>query len=113
MAGAGWAPVTWNGAAQYAIGQDRHLVLRYGLQPEQPGFAVNPDGPLRRLGPRPTGPFFVLDFDAFWQPATIPTWGTGDLLGTYDQLRKPVRALFDEIITDRLVNEVFNSKEDA
>lgn len=65
-------PVNWMGAAQYEIGQERFVVLRYGPQPAQPGFAVNPDGPLRR--PKPEGPFFLLDFDSFWQPAEIPRW---------------------------------------
>ncbi len=64
MVGAGWSPVNWTGAAQYRLGEDRHVVLRYGPQAAQPGFVVNPDRPLRRPGPRPEGPFFLLDFDA-------------------------------------------------
>jgi uncharacterized protein (TIGR04255 family) len=105
-----WVPLNWTGAAQYQIGEERYLVLRYGPQPGTPGFAVNPDGPLRRPEPRPTGSFFLLDFDAFWQPSAIPEWNGPELIATCDQLRKPVRVLFDEIITDRLVTEVFDKK---
>ena len=112
MTASGWLPETWNGLAQYKVGQDRHMVVRYGLQPAQPGFFVNPVGPLRRPGPSRTGAFFLLDFDAFWEPATIPIWNTTDILETYDQLRQPVRALFDTVITDRLVEDVFNREEE-
>lgn len=112
MTSSGWPAVTWNGLAQYKIGRDRQMVVRYGPQPAQPGFVVNPLGPLRRPGPMPTGPFFMLDFDAFWEPATIPTWNTSDILETYDQLRQPVRALFDTVITDRLVKNVFNQEDE-
>ena len=105
-------PVAWSGAVQYSIGQDRFLVLRYGPQPAQPGFFVHPDRPLRRVGPRPVGAFFLLDFDASWEPRTVPAWETGDLFATYDQLRRPVRLLFDSVIPERLVDEVFNREED-
>ena len=111
MSGTGWVPLNWTGTAQYQGEQERYLVLRYGPQPPQPGFAVNPDGPLRRLGPRPAGSFFLLDFDAFWQPSAIPEWDSDVVLETCDQLRKPVRVLFDQVITDRLVAEVFDKKE--
>lgn len=110
MAASGWEPMTWTGAAQYRIGEDRQLILRYGPQPSQPGFFVNPDGPLRRPGPRPQGPFFLLDFDASWQPQVVPRWDTHIVLETCEQLRRPVRNLFDQILTPRLVDEVFNSE---
>lgn len=107
MADSGWSPLNWTGGAQYRIGENRNLVLRFGPQPAQPGFVVNPDGPLRRPGSRPEGPFFLLDFDASWQPPAVPTWDSDSLLETCDQLRHPVRALFDQIVTTRLVEEVF------
>jgi len=112
MMRAGHPPVNWTGAAQYEIGHERTLVLRYGPQPAQPGFAVNPDGPLRRIGPRRVGPFFLLDFDSFWQPSDIPRWEADSLLAACDELRRPVRSLFNEIITERLEAEVFNQPED-
>ncbi|MHB8290839.1 MAG: TIGR04255 family protein [Acidimicrobiales bacterium] len=107
MVDSGWPPVNWTGGAQYRIGEDRNLVLRFGPQPAQPGFVVNPDGPLRRPGPRPEGPFFLLDFDASWQPPGVPRWDSDILLETCDQLRHPVRALFDQLVTTRLVEQVF------
>lgn len=107
---AGWVALNWTGAAQYQIGAERYLVLRYGPQHANPGFAVNPDGPLRRPGPRPIGSFFLLDFDAFWQPSAIPEWDDAQVIATCDQLSKPVRILFNEIITDRLVTEIFGKK---
>jgi|GEM_PF-1243355 uncharacterized protein (TIGR04255 family) len=107
MTEVGWPPVAWNNTAQYRTGDDRSLVVRYGPQSAQPGFVVNPDGPLLRPGPRPAGPFFLLDFDASWQPMSVPRWDTELLLETYDELRRPVRKLFDEIVTERLEAEVF------
>lgn len=112
MAATNASPVAWNGAAQYSVGQDRSLVMRYGPQPAQPGFVVHPDRPLRRVGVRPSGPFFLLDFDASWEPQTVPAWDTASLLTTYDQLRRPVRLLFDSVIPEGLVDEVFNKEED-
>lgn len=107
----GWPPSAWQGFAQYILGDDRHLTLRYGPQAAQPGFVVQPDGPLRRPGQRPEGPFFMLDFDASWQPAVVPRWDSDMLLETCDQLRQPVRALFDRIVTERLVEDVFKKAE--
>lgn len=112
MAESGWPAVNWTGAVQYKIGEDRQLVLRYGPQAAQPGFVVNPDGPLRRPGPRPKGPFFLLDFDASWQPSVVPKWNSDILVETFDQLRHPVRTLFDYLVTAQLVEEVFKKKGD-
>lgn len=108
MSAAGDRLLNWNGASLYGIGEDRSLVLRYGPQPAQPGFSVNPDGPLRRLGPRPQGAYFLMDFDSFWQPSRIPIWANDEVTQAADELRRPVRALFDELITERLVSEVFS-----
>ena len=35
------------------------------------------------------------------------------LLEACDQLRRPIRALFDQIITDHLVTEVFNNDREG
>ena len=107
MVDSGWLPTNWTGAAQYKIGEEHHLVLRYGPQAAHPGFIVNPDGPLRRPRPRPKGAFFLLDFDASWQPAVVPRWDSETILETCDQLRHSVRELFDGVLTERLVEEVF------
>jgi hypothetical protein len=55
---------------------------------------------------------FLLDFDASWDPQTVPEWDTDDLLRTYDLLRRPVRLLFDSIVPRHLVDDVFNKQED-
>lgn len=107
MIGNGWVPVGWTGVSQYRIGEDRNLMLRFGPQAAQPGFVVNPDGPLRRPGTRPEGPFFLLDFDASWQPSSVPRWESDGLLETCDRLRRPIRALFDQLVTERLIEEIF------
>ena len=107
MVAADWPALAWGGAVQYTIGRDRSLVLNYGPKPAVPGWAVPPDGALRRSGPRPAGPFFLLDFDASWQPAAVPRWDGESLLETCDELRHPVRTLFDLIVTADLVENIF------
>jgi uncharacterized protein (TIGR04255 family) len=97
------APATWTGAVQYDIGKQRHLVLRYGPA-DQPFVA--PTGPLRRLRV-PKGQIFVLDFDSYWQPEEIPAFSADSLLQSCDDLRAPVHTLFTELVSDRLVSEVF------
>ena len=108
MVKSGWPPVNWTGAAQFSVGQDMQLVARYG---PRPSYAVNPVGPLRRIDPPQDGPLFVLDFDGFWEPANIPHFEPDELLEKCDRLREPIWALFGQMITDRLVDEVFK-KED-
>jgi uncharacterized protein (TIGR04255 family) len=104
---AGWPGMSWTGAAQYSLGNGKQLVLRYG---PQHGYVVNPLGPLRRPDPPPPGPLFLLDFDSFWEPATIPHFAVDELLTTCDTLRVPTRSLFDQLITPRLVDEVFRKE---
>lgn len=97
-------PATWTSAVQYDVGQDQHLVLRYGPA-SQPVVAPS-GGPLRR--PRvPKGQIFVLDFDSYWQPDEIPAFSADALLRSCDDLRAPVRTLFTELALERLVSEVF------
>ncbi|MBL8776496.1 MAG: TIGR04255 family protein [Acidimicrobiales bacterium] len=100
----GLVAVEWTGAAQYQTGAEQRLVLRHGTSD---GPVVDPSGPLRRPLPPPTGPVFVLDFDSFWQPDLIPAFRTPDLLVACDQLRGPARSLFDQLLTDRLIDDVF------
>jgi uncharacterized protein (TIGR04255 family) len=73
---------------------------------------VDPAGPLKRLRKPEPGPVFVLDFDSFWEPDTIPAFSAPDLLVACDELRAPARTLFDQLMTPRLVDRVFR-KEDA
>jgi uncharacterized protein (TIGR04255 family) len=107
MNGAGFETSTWTGAAQYSVGTDKTLVLRYG--PQQ-GYAVDPNGAIKRPNPPPPGPMFLLDFDCFWEPRTIPLFSVEELLETCDTLRVPLHRLFDDIVTPKLVENVFRMK---
>jgi len=107
MAQAGWPAAAWTGVALYSLDENAQLVLRYG---PQTGHAVNPGGPLRRPDPPSAGPFFLLDFDSFSEPSTIPLFDVTELLQTCDALRVPIRALFDQIVTRRLIDEVFRKE---
>ena len=86
----------------------KQLVLRYG---PQYGYVVNPVGPLRRPDPTAPGPLFLLDFDSFWEPPTIPRFDVDELLGTFDELCEPTRRLFDQVTTPRLVRDVFEKQQ--
>jgi uncharacterized protein (TIGR04255 family) len=102
-------PLSWGGVAQYQVGEEKYLVVRYG--PQQSGWLVNPEGPLRRRDQHPAGPYFALDFDAYWLPSIVPVWDTGQVLSVCDELREPARELLDEITTPRLVTEVFSTQD--
>ena len=97
---------TWTGAVQYDNGPNRHLVLRYGPS-GQP--VVAPKGPLRRLRPH-AGPIFFLDFDSYWQPDDIPPFSADTLGIACDELRAPINTLFNDLVLDRLVTEVFRKE---
>lgn len=97
----------WTSAVQYETGADRRMVLRYGPA-DNP--VVTPDGPLRRANPPGSGPLFVLDFDSFWQPAGIPPFVAAVLLEACDELRSPTRRLFDQLISSRLIDEIFKKE---
>ena len=100
----GMPAITWEGATQFAVAEDKRLLLRYGTRS---GYAVAPEGPLRRLSLPAPGPLYFLDFDCFWEPGDIPEFDVDGLLDTCDSLRSPVRTLFDLLITDKLRDEVF------
>lgn len=99
-----YQPAAWDGAVRYATGPERSLVLRYGARQ---GYAVQPRGNLNRPSAPAPGPFFLLDFDSFWEPRDIPEFNTVRLLETCDDLRTPVRALFDLVVTQKLLRDVF------
>ena len=102
MNDAGFVSTGWEGAAQYRTGPDQKLVLRYG---PRAGYVVNPVGPLKRPAPPGPGPLFALDFDCFWEPPDIPEFDPEIIMDTCDQLRRPIRALFDMLVTDKLLAE--------
>ena len=107
MAEAGFPVAAWEAAVQYQTGVDQKLVLRYGTRT---GYAVSPDGPLKRPDRPSPGPFFVLDFDSFWEPPEIPEFETATIMAVCDSLRSPVRALFDQLLTDGLLREFRKEK---
>lgn len=102
MAQAGFGSAGWEGAAQYATGPNQKLVLRYG---PRTGYVVNPVGPLKRPRSPSPGPLFALDFDCFWEPPDIPEFDPETVMSTCDELRAPIRALFDMLITAKLLAE--------
>jgi len=104
MVGEEYQPAAWDGAVRYVTGPERSLVLRYGARQ---GYAVQPRGSLNRRSAPAPGPFFLLDFDSFWEPRDIPEFEPVRLLETCDDLRSPVRTLFDLVVTDKLLRDVF------
>jgi len=99
---AGFKMRAWEGILHSETGSDQSLVLRYG---PRNGYAVNPDGPLKRLSPPAPGPLFALDFDSFWLPSDIPEFEPETLMDVCDRLKDPVRTLFDALMTDELLTE--------
>lgn len=96
----GLTAASWTGAVQYSFGDDRNLVLRYGPS-ENP--VVSAAGPLLRVRAPKPWPVFVLDFDSFWEPADIPAFEATTLVAACDELRSPVRRLFDQLSTPELL----------
>lgn len=98
----GLSAAQWQGLAVFDGTAGAQLVLRYG--PGE-GYAVDPGGELRRPAPAP-GPFFLMDIDNFWVPDPVPNFDVPALLQRCDDLHKPVRALFESLITEKLRKEV-------
>lgn len=100
----GLAATTWRGLVSFDVSREQQLVLRYG---PREGYAVDPGGDLKRAAPSP-GPYFLLDIDSFWLPDGVaPQPDRAALMDRLDALHRPIRALFESLITDRLRNEVF------
>jgi uncharacterized protein (TIGR04255 family) len=106
----GMSAVAWNGIVHYQTGPNRALTLNYGLRE---GSAISPLGHVRPISAPQTGPQYTLDFDSFWQPTDIPEFDASFLLKTCDELRVPARALFDNLITERLRTEFRKESSDA
>lgn len=100
-------PLTqWHDTVIYGTQPGFAVVLRYG---PRDGFAVDPSGPLRRNIVSP-GPFFLVDIDSFWIPSDgTPEFNVLEVLGCADKLHQPVRALFEDMITDRFREEVLRN----
>lgn len=96
----------WQGMSTFGSTDGRKLVLRYG---PRTGFAVEPNGQLMRPT-SPTGPFFLLDIDSFWEIFdSIPEFEPDELMDRCDSLHGPVRKLFEGLITDKLRKEVLDA----
>jgi uncharacterized protein (TIGR04255 family) len=95
----------WQGAAVYREPQPgRSLIVRYG-----PGMgqALDPNYHLRRVTKAQPGPFFLMDIDSFWTPSgSIPEYNRDALITTYQDLYGPARSVFQDMITNRLKDDL-------
>lgn len=104
----GLEPVQWQGVTVFSRGLQRLLTLRHG---PREGYAVEPGGDLKRPAPTP-GPYFLLDIDSFWATdGPVPEFDLPFLLQMADDLHEPVRSLFENLITQRLREEVLSRSD--
>lgn len=102
------SPKGWQTVTQFAAGEQHTVVVRYG---PNDGYAVNPDQPPHRPNRAPPGPFFLFDIDSYWETdKTIPAFEPDEVTALCDRLHRPVRALFDAAVTDRLRDEVLRKE---
>ena len=91
------------GVTVFNRGDGRQIAVQYG---SREGFAVFPGGPLQRSTP-PPGPFFLLDIDSFWgATGEVPEFLVESIISTCQDLHEPVSQLFENLITERLREEV-------
>lgn len=97
-------PVHLSGITEYRLSNEHAANVRFGAQT---GRVVEPTGPLR-VTPVEEGPFFLIDIDSFWTApeAETPEFSPEAVLEICGQLRRPIRALFEAAITDKLRDEV-------
>jgi uncharacterized protein (TIGR04255 family) len=105
MAPSGLILTEWQGAAVYREAQPgKSLIIRYG-----PGIgqALDQNYHLRRITPPQQGPYFLMDIDSFWTPiGTIPEYNRDLLVTTFQDLYEPSRTVFQEMLTDRLKEDL-------
>ena len=102
-------PSGWQGVVQYETAGDSTLTVRYG---PQEGYAVDPQGAVRRKNPPAAGPYFLLDSDSFWlADDEVPLFETEWILERCNTLHAPIREFFDIATTDKLREEVFKKEE--
>jgi len=104
-------PAEFLSTSSYPLGADRHAVMRAG-RVNQPIVAAN--GPLRIPHPS-TSPLFVIDVDCSWTAVDTPplAFESGIITEVLADLHKPVRALFEHTITDKLRNNVLRKEGTA
>jgi uncharacterized protein (TIGR04255 family) len=95
----------WQGAAVYREPQPgRSLIVRYG---PGVGQALDANYHLRRVTPAQPGPYFLMDIDSFWTPSgPIPEYNRSELVAIYQDLYAPARAVFQDMLTDRLKDDL-------
>lgn len=96
-----WQGVTVLGSPQSGI------VVRHGVFD---GYAVNPVGDLQRAAP-PPGPFFLIDLDCYWTPdGETPPLDWDLVKPHFDQASCAAYELFEQLITEKLREEVFRNE---
>ncbi|MFI1842952.1 TIGR04255 family protein [Streptomyces microflavus] len=99
----GLALSSWQGATVFGDPARSGAMVRHGAFE---GYAVDPGGELNRTTP-PPGPFFLIDIDAYWNPADqTPDLKPDSTIEQLDELNATVKGLFEGLITDRLRDEV-------
>lgn len=98
-------PSMLQGTMRFEADERTNLVVRYATLS---GTGVLEPTPLRRRHNYPDGPFFVLDFDSYWQsdPERIDEFDTQRIAALLDQLHAPVGEMFQRSITDQLRKEL-------
>lgn len=86
---------------QFDVGDGRVVQVMAGTGD---GEFVSSTGPLRVEPAR--GPFFLVDVDSFSQFDSLRDFVVEETVTICDQLRDPVRKIFDAAITERLKDEV-------
>lgn len=105
-------PVEFLTTSRFAVGPDRNTVMRTGVLTTP---VVAPEGPLAIARPT-TPPFFLIDIDSAWQagPATRPLpFDASAIEDVLYSLHTPVRALFEQSITEKLRNDLLRKEENA
>jgi uncharacterized protein (TIGR04255 family) len=103
------APAEFITTCRYDLGADRQVTLRTGVL----GAAVvSADGPLAIKGPS-TPPLALIDIDSAWEAKTATTplkFDAAAIEPLLMALHAPVRALFENSITDDLRNHVLRQE---
>jgi len=103
-------PLQQQSVVQYALPTISYtLTLRYGGVNGPPVIVPGPNL-LRANTPAP-GAFFLIDTDAAWAPVegqAVPELESNFVIDTIDRLHEPIAQVFEELITEKLRNEVLN-----